>query len=357
MLAPVVTTAYTDGACSGNPGPGGWAWAALDGRWASGHAADTTNQRMEITAAFEAVRSLSGELEVVSDSTYVVHCFRDGWWEGWLRRGWRNARKEPVANRDLWEPFIELVRARRDVTFRWVKGHGGDPMNDLVDRLAVAAGATQRAGSGTTHPDPLDLRADIADASPARAAVTAGARRDGRLPALPIAEHGVAILGHRPPEIGGYDPNAVADAVRGRLAQIIAARREMDPDLVVVSGLRLGAEQLGAEAALEVGVPLVAVLPYPDPDRPWPAGARHRFRDLLDAATEAVTLERARPDTAAAAGAALARRDAWVARNVAGAVLVRAASDTSMARLAQSLEDHLGEEVWVVDPGELVPGG
>jgi ribonuclease HI len=131
---------WTDGACSGNPGPGGWAWATRDGRQASGGAPATTNQRMEIQAAFEAVTTLDGALEVVSDSTYVVNCFRDAWWQGWLARGWLNSAKQPVANRDLWEPLIVAVRDRGDVSFRWVKGHSGDEMNDLVDRLAVEAG-------------------------------------------------------------------------------------------------------------------------------------------------------------------------------------------------------------------------
>ena len=135
-----VLEVWTDGACSGNPGPGGWAWATKDGRQASGGDPATTNQRMEIKAALEAVTVLDGPLVVVSDSTYVVNCFRDGWWRGWLSRGWVNSAKKPVANRDLWEPLVTAVRDRGDVTFRWVKGHSGDPMNDLVDRLAVEAG-------------------------------------------------------------------------------------------------------------------------------------------------------------------------------------------------------------------------
>lgn len=151
----MTTVAYTDGACSGNPGPGGWAWAIPGGGFASGSESHTTNQRMEITAAFEAVRSISGPLEVVSDSTYVVHCFRDRWHEGWKRRGWRNSQKQPVANRDLWEPFIELVLARGDVSFRWVKGHSGDPMNDVVDRLAVEAATAQRGRTGDAPPSAL----------------------------------------------------------------------------------------------------------------------------------------------------------------------------------------------------------
>ena len=142
---------YTDGACLGNPGPGGWAWAVPGGAFASGAEARSTNQRMEITAAYEAVRAHSGgPVQVVSDSTYVVNCFRDGWWEGWLKRGWVNTARKPVANRDLWEPFVELVRARGDVSFRWVKGHSGHPMNDLVDALAVEAAQTQRPRVGTS---------------------------------------------------------------------------------------------------------------------------------------------------------------------------------------------------------------
>src|SRR4051794_17031292 len=133
---------YTDGACSGNPGPGGWAWAEVGGRFESGAEPRTTNQRMEIMAALEAVRAFPVDddgvaLEIVSDATYVVNCFRDRWYAGWQRRGWKNTAGKPVANRDLWEPLLDLVLPRSDVSFRWVKGHSGDPMNDLVDQLAV----------------------------------------------------------------------------------------------------------------------------------------------------------------------------------------------------------------------------
>jgi len=143
------TVVYTDGACSGNPGPGGWAWAVPSGPFRSGPVAHTTNQRMEITAVLEAVTSLEGPLDVVSDSTYVVNCFRDRWWQGWLARGWINSQRKPVANRDLWEPLIDLYRSNPGrLSFRWVKGHGGDPMNDLVDRLAVEACTSQCGREG-----------------------------------------------------------------------------------------------------------------------------------------------------------------------------------------------------------------
>jgi ribonuclease HI len=135
-----MTIIYTDGACSGNPGPGGWAWAiAPDGEvYGSGGAAHTTNQRMEMTAVLEALRSNPGHVTIVSDSTYVVNCFRDKWWVRWQANGWRNSKKEPVANVDIWKPLIELVQQRQP-TFQWVKGHSGDFMNDVVDRLAVVA--------------------------------------------------------------------------------------------------------------------------------------------------------------------------------------------------------------------------
>ena len=141
------TVVYTDGACSGNPGPGGWAWVIPGGRYRSGADPHTTNQRMELAAALDAVRTIDGALEIVSDSAYVVNCFRKGWWEGWLSRGWKTAAKKPVANRDLWEPLVDAYRSRQ-ITFRWVKGHGGNVWNDAADRLAVEASATQKGVEG-----------------------------------------------------------------------------------------------------------------------------------------------------------------------------------------------------------------
>lgn len=165
-----VTTVYTDGACLGNPGPGGWAWAVPGGRWRSGAEARTTNQRMELTAVLDALMSLEGKVEVVSDSTYVVNCFRDRWWEGWLARGWRGANRQPVANRDIWEPLVELYRSSPGrLSFRWVKGHGSDIHNDLVDRLAVQAATSQRGGEGAAPPPVASLGpADALKRWPAR---------------------------------------------------------------------------------------------------------------------------------------------------------------------------------------------
>ncbi len=138
-----MTAIYTDGACLGNPGPGGWAWAIEKGPQAFGSVRDTTNQRMELTAVLEAVRANLGPLTVISDSTYVVNCFHQNWWRSWKAKGWLNSKGDPVANQDLWMPLIDLVLDRGDVTFKWVKGHSGNPMNDLVDQLATTAAANQ----------------------------------------------------------------------------------------------------------------------------------------------------------------------------------------------------------------------
>ena len=139
--APKVTI-YTDGACSGNPGPGGWAWATSPSGEprGSGGEKQTTNQRMELMAVLRALEATSGAVEIVSDSSYVVKCFQDRWYTGWLKRGWKNSSNQPVANRDIWEPLISLYLARKnEIQFRWVKGHSGEPMNELVDQLAVGA--------------------------------------------------------------------------------------------------------------------------------------------------------------------------------------------------------------------------
>ncbi len=339
----MATTAYTDGACQGNPGPGGWAWAVPGGRWASGAAAHSTNQRMEIKAALDAVESLEGPLEIVSDSTYVVNCFRDRWWAGWIERGWLNKAKKPVANQHLWKPLVELVNGRGDVTFRWVKGHSGDVMNDLVDRLAVEAAATQQARSGTGDPGRLGPSDVVGGAAPApavtdRAGVPAG--------------HLVAVGGHRPPGLGGFDANPVADGVRRTLSDVLAAKATMHDDLVVLTGLGLGAEQLAAEAAADAGVPYVVVLPFPDPDAPWPAASRARYRALLGGAVSTVVVDPTPPATKQRAGAALGRRDAWLARNAAEAIVVWDGADPDVGRLVRSYRDHLGElEVWVLEPG------
>ena len=138
-------TVYTDGACSGNPGPGGWAAIIIDGdeREVSGAEPHTTNQRMELTAAIEGLAAIPDRrrVHVYTDSAYVMNCFEQRWYDRWERNGWLGAGKKPVTNRDLWERLIAETR-RHDVFWHKVRGHSGDVMNDRVDALARGAIAT-----------------------------------------------------------------------------------------------------------------------------------------------------------------------------------------------------------------------
>lgn len=130
---------HTDGACLGNPGPGGWGvllhWCGVE-RELSGGEADTTNNRMELMAAIAALESLREPCEVIlhTDSQYVRQGILE-WMSGWIRRGWKTAGGAPVKNRDLWERLHQAA-ARHQVDWRWVKGHSGDPGNERVDQLA-----------------------------------------------------------------------------------------------------------------------------------------------------------------------------------------------------------------------------
>ena len=130
---------HTDGACLGNPGPGGWGvllhWCGVE-RELSGGEADTTNNRMELMAAIAALESLREPCEVIlhTDSQYVRQGILE-WMSGWIRRGWKTAGGAPVKNRDLWERLHQAA-ARHQVDWRWVKGHAGDPGNERVDQLA-----------------------------------------------------------------------------------------------------------------------------------------------------------------------------------------------------------------------------
>nr|WP_319487865.1 ribonuclease HI [uncultured Caproiciproducens sp.] len=134
---------YTDGACSGNPGPGGWgAVLRYNGtvKEISGGAADTTNNRMELSGVIEALRLLKEPCEVLlfSDSKYVCDAITKGWAKGWQKNNWRKSDKKPALNVDLWEALLALLD-KHSVTVQWVKGHAGHPENERCDRLAVAA--------------------------------------------------------------------------------------------------------------------------------------------------------------------------------------------------------------------------
>lgn len=146
--------AYTDGACSGNPGPGGWGvlLLAMDGdevvkeRELSGGAPDTTNNRMELLAAITALESLTrpSKLTVVTDSAYVKNGITS-WLFGWKKNGWKTSNKKPVKNDDLWKRLDE-AQARHDVTWEWIKGHAGHPENERADELARQGMAPYKPG-------------------------------------------------------------------------------------------------------------------------------------------------------------------------------------------------------------------
>ncbi len=134
-----IVTIYTDGACRGNPGPGGWgALLIFNGteREMFGGAAETTNNRMELCACIEALARLSRRcrVRIFTDSTYVKNGIQS-WLGKWKRNNWKTSAKKPVKNRDLWEQLDQLS-AKHDIEWRWVKGHAGDPGNERADRLA-----------------------------------------------------------------------------------------------------------------------------------------------------------------------------------------------------------------------------
>jgi len=133
---------YTDGACSGNPGPGGWG-AILDykgkRREISGGEKKTTNNRMELTAALEALKMLKEPCKVrlYSDSEYLINSMTKGWAAGWKKRGWIKSDKKPALNPDLWEVLLALTY-KHELHYHWVKGHADNPMNNRCDEMAVA---------------------------------------------------------------------------------------------------------------------------------------------------------------------------------------------------------------------------
>ena len=130
---------YTDGACRGNPGPGGWGVVlSFDGRRKElcGGATDTTNNRMELTAAIEALNALKGSQTVIlhTDSRYVMDGIQD-WLPNWKARNWQTSGKKPVKNKDLWQA-LDQANERHSVTWKWVRGHTGNPGNEAADALA-----------------------------------------------------------------------------------------------------------------------------------------------------------------------------------------------------------------------------
>ncbi len=136
-------TIYTDGACRGNPGKGGWGAVLLYNghiKEISGGSPSTTNNQMELTAAIEALGMLKEpcEVELYSDSKYLVDAFNQHWIDSWLKKGWKRGKNEPVKNVDLWQRLLK-AKEPHEVTFIWVKGHDGHELNERCDRLATSA--------------------------------------------------------------------------------------------------------------------------------------------------------------------------------------------------------------------------
>ena len=145
-------TIYTDGACSGNPGPGGWASILMAGgakKELSGGEKDTTNNRMELMAVIEGLRALKRpcNVDIYSDSAYVVNAFEQNWIGKWMKNGWKNSAKAEVANSDLWKELLELTSMHK-VTFHKVKGHADNEFNNRCDELAVAEWKKISEGKG-----------------------------------------------------------------------------------------------------------------------------------------------------------------------------------------------------------------
>lgn len=302
------TDVYTDGACKGNPGPGGWGWvvphdgvdADTDVESGSGGAEQTTNQRMELEAVLRAVESLPGPLRIHSDSTYVVNCFNDRWYEGWLKRGWKNSQKKPVANKDLWEPLINLYLERAaEIEFVWVKGHAGNRWNEAADQLAVAAAE--------------DVVAKLGEKA-------AGANAESSAPEAPWpAGRALWVTGTAQPD-------------GDQMAELERVLNGLDPaNDLIVSGLRRGVELSAAELARSRRIELAVVLPFADPATRWPQQDRDRFDSLVAAASFVVVLE----GDASAPGAAVKKRNVWALDRVIGAITV---GDDETASAAEAAE-------------------
>ena len=227
---------------------------------------------MELMAVLKAVTAVDGPIEIYSDSSYVVKCFNDQWYKGWLSRGWKNSQKKPVANRDIWEPLIEeYLRDAERLQFFWVKGHSGDEMNDLVDALAVAE---------------VEKLKEAASNIPAY--------EDVEVP-WPT-QRAVAVIG---------------DRIENQLAAG-SSIEQLNTDSIVVSGLRRGLELELAERTVSSGRKLAVVLPFVDPVAHWSTEHQDRFTALLEQAEWVVQLPGDKLDLVAS----LAGRNEWIQRSV-----------------------------------------
>ncbi len=270
---------------------------------------------MEVTAVLEALRANPGPVHIYSDSTYVVKCFNDKWYQGWLKRDWKNSQKKPVANRDLWEPFLKEAVPRfesGEIKFFWVKGHAGDLMNEAADQLAVAALEELKEATGYRMPSAAN-RAEAAMTTALDAA-----------PEVPW-DFATALIVVGATSLTDAQEESVRAAVRSAPG-------------VVVSGLRRGAELVAAEEALVARRPLGAVLPFADPASRWPEELRARFDATLARAEFEIVLQGdpATPSTA------LQLRNHWLEKAALGALVV---GDSALA----ARFDEAGLSVIIID--------
>jgi len=345
MAGDAVLRVYTDGACSGNPGPGGWAWASSRSHHGSGGEAATTNNKMELTAVLRAIEDNPGRaLCVVMDSTYV----KDGlqkWSVNWRRNGWMTKDRKPVKNREIWEPLVAARDARdHELTFEWVKGHSGDALNDLVDELAVVERDRFRAALGPT-PGAPGGGGKISDL-PAEEQRAERRRRDPRIP----DGHLLLVLGLGPDALGGWDANPVADDVRRRLTEWIVAQAVVHPDLKVLTGLRPGAELLAAEAAIRAGVSYAVLVGFPGMEAKWSAAEQARFRDLCSRASSTAHLHRKVPNDKAGFVANMRVRERWLVDAADQAVLVWDERDARLDPTFSVLQKRFGDDLLVLKP-------
>lgn len=345
MAGDEVLRVYTDGACSGNPGPGGWAWASSRGHFGSGGEPATTNNKMELTAVLRAIEDNPGRpLCLVMDSTYV----KDGlqkWSVNWIRNGWMTKDKKPVRNREIWEPLVAARDARpHELTFEWVKGHSGDPLNDLVDELAVVERDRFRAELGPT-PGAPGGGGKLSDL-PIEEQRAERRRRDGRIP----EGHLLVVLGLGPDGLGGWEANPLADDVRRRLTEWIDAQARVHPDLVVVTGLRPGAEMLAAEAAIRANVPYAVLVGFPGMEVNLSTTWQSRFRDLRGRASSVAELHKKAPTDKSGFARNMRARERWLMDAADQAVLVWDEDDERLDATFSALEKTFGDDLLVIRP-------
>src|SRR6266545_3639003 len=293
---------------------------------------------MELSAVLEAVRANLGDLRIVSDSKYVVDCFRQRWHEQWERKGWKTSAGKPVANQDPWQLLLAAYHARDGrIEFESVKGHSDDPTNDIVDRLATQAARTQTGRSGAWPPT------DLGEPDTPRADPT-------HHPLAGIPGWRLIALGLRPPALGGYNPtNPVVTDVRHKITEILTGLRSIHPDVHLLTGLALGAPQLAPEAAVLADVPYTAVLAHPHPQSVWPPPAQHRYLELLAGAAGHLTLSGRQPRSKQEAGTAANSRDRALIDAAHGALVVWDGKDRDLEANITALSHRVPDDIWIIE--------